>query len=196
VGIFGQTVPMNHLSTDQLEAGLDLIRESPADDGTLEMIVRRPRVEEREVLSAAELSVSEGLIGDDWVNRPSRRTVDGSPHPDMQITVINSRLLRLIAVDPDRMVLAGDQLTADLDLSTDNLPAGTRLTIGESIIEVTSQPHTGCKKFNARFGADALRFVNSPVGRSLRLRGLNAKVIEAGVIRAGDRLVKAGVETS
>lgn len=188
--MLGQTVPMQHLNTDQLEAGLDLIRDSPTDRGRLEMIVRRPRAEEREVMPACELSVTEGLIGDDWVNRPSSRTADGGPHPDMQITVINSRLLRLVAVDPDRMVLAGDQLAADLDLSTDNLPAGTRLAIGEAIIEVTSEPHTGCKKFSSRFGQDALRFVNSTVGRELRLRGLNAKVVKPGVIRAGDRLSK------
>jgi len=192
---FDQTAPMHHLTTEQLEAGLDSIRESPVDSGILEMIVRRPRADEREVLSVAELSVGEGLIGDDWVNRPSSRTDDGGPHPDMQITVINSRLLRLIAIDPERMVLAGDQLTADLDLSVDNLPPGTRMAIGDAVLEVTAEPHTGCKKFNARFGVDALRFVNSPVGRSLRLRGLNARVVEPGVIRAGDRFVKAGSAT-
>jgi len=108
----------------------------------------------------------------------------------MQITVINSRLLRLVAVDPDRMILAGDQLVADLDLSPQNLPAGSRLAIGEAIIEVTAEPHTGCKKFGARFGVDALKFVNSAIGRSLRLRGLNARVIESGMIRSGDRLTK------
>jgi len=181
---------MHHLTTGELEAGIALIRESPSDLGHLEMIVRRPATDEREVRSAADLSVAEGLVGDDWLNRPSSRTADGGPHPDMQITVINSRLLRLVAVDPDRMILAGDQLVADLDLSPENLPAGSRLAIGEAIIEVTAEPHTGCKKFGARFGVDALKFVNSAIGRSLRLRGLNARVIESGMIRSGDRLTK------
>ncbi len=182
---------MRHLSTEELEAGLDHIRESPADGGPLEMILRRPRPDEREVLDVGSLSLDEGLVGDDWVNRPGSRTdVNAGPHPDKQITIINARLLRLIAVDPDRLVLAGDQLTADLDLGVDNLPAGTRLSVGDATLEVTAEPHTGCKKFNARFGVDALRFVNSRVGRRLRLRGLNAKVIEPGTITTGDRLTK------
>ncbi len=181
---------MIHLNTDQLHAGLGHIRESPSDRGRLELIVRRPRPDEREILATGELSCAEGLVGDDWIRRPSSRTVDGSPHPDMQLTIINWRLLGLISVDPDRMALAGDQLAADIDLSVSNMPPGCRLRIGDAEVMVTGEPHTGCMKFNTRFGADALRFVNSAEGRALRLRGLNAKVVVPGAIAVGDVLAK------
>jgi len=179
-----------HLTAPSLEDGLDHIRSSPTDVGRLELIVRRPAVDEREVLVQGELHLAEGLVGDTWRVRGSGRTPDGSPHPDMQLNVINARLSGLIAIDPDRRALAGDQLHIDLDLSHDNLPPGTRLALGEAVIEVTEQPHTGCAKFRRRFGADALRFVNSPTGRELRLRGLNAKVVVAGTIRQGDEVRK------
>ncbi len=181
---------MHHLSTTELESGLDEIRRSPAAEGPLEMIVRRPDVDERESLQEGELSCDDGLVGDNWKVRGSSRTDDGTSHPDMQITIINSRFLRLVAPDSDQRPLVGDQLAVDLDLSESNLPAGTRLSLGEAVLEVTDQPHTGCKKFNARFGVDALRFVNSEVGRDLRLRGINARVVTPGLIQVGERVTK------
>jgi MOSC domain-containing protein YiiM len=108
----------------------------------------------------------------------------------MQLNLINARLIALLAQDKARWPLAGDQLYVDLDLSEENLPPGTRLTIGAAVIEVTDQPHTGCKKFAARFGADAVKFVNSPEGKALHLRGINAKVVQGGTIRAGDTVRK------
>jgi len=177
---------MHHLARTELEAGLDHIRESPKEVGRVALIVRRPAVDEREVLNVGHLDQAVGLVGDTWRERPSTRTPDHSPHPDMQLNVINARLAALVADDTSRMPLAGDQLFLDLDLSVTNLPAGTRLELGTAVIEVTEIPHRGCAKFAARFGQDAHRFVNSPVGRELRLRGLNAKVVVAGDVRAGD----------
>jgi hypothetical protein len=181
-----------HLTVSRLEDGLDHVRSSPTDVGRVELIVRRPAVDEREVLDEGTLDLDQGLVGDTWQIRGSSRTADGSAHPDMQLNVINARLSSLVAVDPDRRALAGDQLHLDLDLSQANLPAGTRLALGSAVIEVTEIPHTGCAKFRARFGADALRFVNSPAGRELRLRGLNAKVVVAGTVRRGDDVRKLG----
>lgn len=175
-----------HLTREELEAGLDEIRRSPQDKGVLELIVRRPQTEEREVLAEAGLDLTEGLVGDNWRLRGSSRTADGSAHPEMQLNVMNSRAIALVAQAKERWQLAGDQLFIDLDLSVKNLPPGTRLAIGSAVIEVTAQPHTGCKKFVARFGLEAMKFVNSAVGKQLRLRGLNAKVIRPGVIRVGD----------
>jgi MOSC domain-containing protein YiiM len=103
----------------------------------------------------------------------------------MQINVMNARVAALVAQDRHRWHLAGDQLYLDMDLSAENLPAGTQLAIGSAIIEVTPPPHTGCKKFVARFGLDAMKFVNSSVGRELHLRGINAKVVQGGTIRVG-----------
>jgi hypothetical protein len=184
------TTPIRHLTAEELEAGLAEIARSPADDGVLEMIVRRPATGVRETLVEGELDPGVGLVGDTWSQRGSRRTADGSPHPEMQINIMSTRVVALIAQDRARWPLAGDQLFMDLDLSDANLPAGTRLAIGSAVIEVTAEPHTGCGKFLERFGADAMKFVNATEHRALRLRGINAKVIERGTIRAGDRVTK------
>jgi hypothetical protein len=181
---------MTHVTAEELEAGLESIRRSPKDHGVLRLIVRRPSVGEREVLSSGELDLREGLVGDTWKDRASTRTPAGAPHCDMQLNIMNARAAALIACDTERWPLAGDQLYIDLDLSDDSLPPGTRLAIGSAVIEVTSQPHTGCKKFLARFGADALKFVNSAVGKELHLRGINAKVVQPGIIRVGDIVAK------
>jgi hypothetical protein len=181
---------VKHLSTDELEAGLSYVRDSPSDGGTVVLIARRPAVDEREVLTGARLDTEAGLAGDNWPMRPSMRTADGSPHPGMQVTMMNSRAALLIAHDLERRVLAGDQLYADLDLSAANLPPGTRLALGSAVLEVTDQPHLGCAKFAGRFGQDALRFVNSRVGRELRLRGLNARVVVSGTVHTGDTIRK------
>ena len=185
-----QLSTVKHLDTAALQAGLDDVRESPPDHGTVEMIVRRPAVDEREVLAVGALDADAGLVGDTWPVRGSSRTPDGSAHPGMQLTVINSRAALLVAQDPDRRMLAGDQLYVDLDLSPANLPAGTRLAVGTAVIEVSEEPHLGCAKFAARFGKEALRFVNSRTGRGLRLRGLNARILTSGTVRPGDRISK------
>jgi len=178
---------MRHRSDEELEAGLATIRQSPVDAGTVEMIVRRPARDEREVLEEGRLTTDDGLVGDHWRARGSRSTPDGSADPECQLTLMNARLVDLLAGGDRRAwPLAGDQLYVDLDLSVESLPAGTRLAVGTAAIEVTAPPHTGCAKFSARFGSPALRFVNSPEGRALRLRGLNARVVEPGVVRGGD----------
>jgi hypothetical protein len=176
---------MKQLTMEELEAGVSDIRSAPQNEGVLELLVRRPKVDEREILKEAQLDFVEGLVGDTWRMRSSSRTFDGSPHPDMQLNIMNARVAALVAVEKDRWPLAGDQLYLDMDLSTANLPAGTRLALGSAIIEVTDQPHRGCAKFVARFGVDAMKFVNSPLGQELCLRGINAKVVQPGTIRVG-----------
>jgi hypothetical protein len=175
-----------HATAEELESGLEDVRRSPHDRGVLTLIVRRPGVGLREVPDTAILDPAEGLVGDTWSQRESTRTPDGSPHPDMQLNVMNARAAALVARARSRWALAGDQLYVDLDLSGASLPPGTRLRLGSAIIEVTAQPHTGCEKFVSRFGLDAMKFVNSPVGRGLNLRGINAKVVQRGVICVGD----------
>lgn len=174
---------------DELEAGLETIRQAPKTDGVLELIVRRPHVGERETLDEGRLDVDEGLVGDRWKTRHA-------PNPDTQLNIMSARVIALVSQGRDRWPLAGDQLFLDLDLSTDNVPPGTRLAIGSAIVEVTAEPHTGCAKFMSRFGVDATHFVNSPLGRELQLRGINAKVVQSGVIRVGDVAKKTGAPRS
>lgn len=183
-------IEIRHLTMPELEAGLDVIRQSPKAEGRLALIVRRPQSEAREVLSEGQLDRVEGLVGDNWRTRGSSSTADGSAHPEMQLNLMNTRVIDLVAQDPARWQLAGDQLFVDLDLSAENLPPGTQLAIGAAVIEVTPVPHNGCKKFVARFGLDAMKFVNSSVGKELHLRGINAKVIQPGTIRVGDMVKK------
>jgi hypothetical protein len=176
------------LTLEEIEAGLPGVLRSPQAVGTLELVVRRPAVDTRELLAEGELDPEVGLVGDTWNQRPSARTPDRSPHPDMQLNVINCRFAELIAgADRDAWALAGDQLYLDLDLSVEALPVGSRVAIGErAVIEVTEQPHTGCAKFAARFGRDAHQLVWTEDGKRLRLRGLNAKVVVGGTVRPGD----------
>lgn len=181
---------MQHLPLAQLEAGLSVIRQAPKDVGVLKLISRRPNTDEREVVAEAQLDPAHGLVGDNWRARGSRSTPDGSANPEMQLNLMNARVIELLAQDKERWALAGDQLFVDFDLSETNVPPGTRLAIGSAVIEITAPPHLGCQKFSARFGPDAVKFVNSPEGKALHLRGVNAKVVQAGLVRTGDKVVR------
>lgn len=176
------TETVRHLTMQELEAGLPVIRQSPQDAGRLDAIVIRPAAGEREILQRVEISPERGVHGDRWPLV--------SKNADVQVTLMNSRAVELIAQSADRWALAGDQLYVDFDLSEDNVPAGTLLTVGSVVLEASAKDHTGCTKFSARFGSDAYKFVNSPEGARMNLRGINAKVIKAGVVQVGDTLRK------
>lgn len=181
---------MTHRTPEELDTGLAHVCDAPADDGELLLIVRRPGEGERETLDEGVLHIESGLEGDNWAARGSSRSEDGRANILAQVTVMSSRAVEVVAGPVDRWPLAGDQLYIDLDLSEDNLPAGTRLAVGEAVIEVTAKPHTGCGKFIQRYGPAAQRWVNSPTGRKLRLRGVNTRVVKPGAIRVGDRVKK------
>ena len=176
---------VKHLTMSELEAALEHLREAPKDEGVVQLIVCRPDVEQRRILDEAELDPLKGLIGDNWIVRGSSKTSDGSPHPEMQINIMNSRVTALVAQDKDRWQLAGDQLYIDMDLSKENLPAGAHIQVGTAVLEVSPLPHTGCHKFVSRFGVEAMKFVNSEVGKQNCFRGINAKVVQGGVVKVG-----------
>jgi MOSC domain-containing protein YiiM len=179
-----------HVTTLQLEAALDGIRQAPKDNGRVELIMCRPGVDERQVLETCDLDLELGLRGDNWKTKGYRKTADGNAHPDMQITLMNSRVISAIAGDKQNWSPAGDQFFVDFNLSDENLPPGTRLKLGNAELEVTEIPHLGCKKFTARFGREAMLFVNSELGKSLNLRGVNARVVSAGTATTGDAISK------
>jgi hypothetical protein len=175
---------MSDLDIVDLHAELPHLAASPRDVGTVELIVRRPVVDEREVITSAHITAGHGLNGDRWGARERRTN-------HTEITLMNARCVDLLAGgDVDRWPLAGDQLYVDFDLSIEHLPPGTLLRIGSVLLEVSDRPHTGCTKFSARFGDDALAFVNSEEGLALRLRGMNTRVIEGGTVTTGDSVVK------
>lgn len=172
-------------SLAELDRTLDHVRAAPRDGGTIELIVRRPARDAREVVDTAELDAARGLVGDTWIERGSKRTSDGRANIEQQLTLMSIRAIAAIT-DPERYPLAGDQFFVDFDLSEASLPAGTQLSLGDTVVEISATPHTGCDKFTARFGSDATKWVNSGAGRELRLRGVNAKIIKGGVVRRGD----------
>jgi MOSC domain-containing protein YiiM len=176
-------VTVRHRTKAELEQAIDVLTGSPPDEGTVEMIVRRPARDRREVLDRGEITHDAGLVGDRW-------SEGESPNPDAQVTLMNARVIEYLAGTPDRWPLAGDQLFVDLDLSVANLPGGSRLRVGSAVIELTEPPHTGCAKFAERFGIDSARFVNSELGRQLRLRGANARVVEQGWLDRGDHITR------
>jgi hypothetical protein len=184
---------MEHLPREHLMAGLGHIRDSPQDGGRVVLVVSRPAVGQRELPAEAIFDQVAGLNGDNWLARGSKSTVDGSADPERQVTVMNVRAAELVAGGRERMPLAGDQLYVDLDLSLDNLPAGSLLAVGQAVLRVSEAPHLGCAKFVERFGAEAMRFVNSRFGRQLRLRGMNARVVVPGIVRPGDLAIKSSI---
>ena len=182
---------MEYLTKEQLDAGLDYIRDAPSAAGTVEMVVSRPETDERMVLDAGEFLVGNGLAGDNYVARGNSRTADGAADPEAQVTIMNSRAIDWITSGTkDMWRMAGDQLLVDFDISEQNLPAGTHLQIGSAVLEVSAKPHTGCNKFAARFGQPAALWVNSAAGKQLKLRGINARVIADGTVRPGDSVSK------
>lgn len=179
-----------HFTLEHLQTQLKKIQASPKDSGSVLLIVRRPVTEEREIITQGRLIPSAGLEGDNWRERGSSSMPDGSANPEAEVTLMNTRVIQALTEDETRWALAGDQFFVDFELSEENIPAGSRLMLGSAILEVSSLPHNGCKKFSARFGVDALKFISMAENKPLRMRGINAKIIQAGEVKQGDLIRK------
>lgn len=173
-----------------LEAGLAEVLAAPAEAGHVELVTCRPAAGTRRVLASARFDPVTGVEGDSWATRFCRHTPDGSPHPGQQVALMNARMIRLVAGAPEHWAPAGDQLFVDFDLRPTNAPPGTRLAVGEAVLEVSELPHRPCVKFRERYGDAAFRFLRSPRGLELSLRGVNATIVGAGVVRPGDEIRK------
>lgn len=168
-----------HRSLPELEAGLRALPNPSKDSGRVAMIVCRRAEGVHESVQQIHLSVADGVTGDEWKRRAGKL--------DAQITVIRRDVSALIS-NGQPLTTSGDNLVVDFDISAENLPPGTRLRVGQALVEMTFLPHNGCKKFTARFGPDATRFVQAPATRHLNLRGIHWKVIEPGEVRVGDSI--------
>jgi hypothetical protein len=186
-GVYLFDVPMdNHVTFDKLQEGLAEISQAPKNHGNIELLVIRPVQYERKVVNEITMHPITGCEGDIWHSKKTSSTPDGKPNPERQVTLINSRVLALLEGAKDTWPKAGDQVYVDMDLSKENLPAGTDLSLGSAIIRVSAQPHNGCKKFAERYGIDATRFVNSSLGKAKSLRGINCYIVKEGIVKMGD----------
>jgi len=167
-----------HLARAALDAGLVALPSASRDAGRLALIVRRLPTGSRETPPEVRLTLEEGVPGDDWSRRPPQK-------PEAQLAVMRREVAETLA-NGQPLTLFGDNLFVDLDLSAANLPVGTRLRVGAALVEMTAEPHNGCRKFQQRFGADALRVVQAKETRDQNLRGVYWRVLEPGVARVGD----------
>jgi MOSC domain-containing protein YiiM len=172
--------PACHLALPELEARLAALPAAPRDRGTLLLIVTRDADHRRDTPREAQLSVEGGVSGDRWQH--------GSAEPDAQLAVMQIDVAKLLA-NGQTLTLFGDNLFVDLDLSAANLPAGSRLRMGAALVEVTPEPHDGCRQFRQRFGGDALRITADRTRRHRNLRGIYMRVVEPGRIAVGDAVL-------
>jgi len=166
--------PLRYRRLEELEGGLDALPRGPWDRGRVELIVARTAGGRRERPDRVRLEADAGIPGDAWGRQQGRA-----------ITAMEFDVAELIA-NGQPLALFGDNFYLTLDLSTDNLPAGSRVRVGGAVLEVTAMPHNGCRKFRARFGADALQFVSKTELRHRNLRGIYMRTVEGGEIAPGD----------
>ena len=185
---------MKHLTLTEIEAGMDWVLAAPDTVGRVEALVVRPAVDQRVSHTQVMFSPEQGVTGDNWLTSCWKKLPGGESDPEVQVAIMSARMIEVLTRDKSRWPLAGDQLFVDFDLSVVNLAVGNRLQVGAAVLEITAEPHRGCRKFSQRFGAEAKAFVNSKQGDAYRLRGVYAKIVSAGEVRVGDDIRKISVD--
>jgi hypothetical protein len=167
---------------EELEASFQALPPAGIGRGQLHLIVVRTGGGAHTTPAQVAISPKRGLDGDRWSKTP-KREVDG------QVSLMDARVASLlVGGERDRLHLPGDNFHVDLDLGEAALPVGSQLRLGTALLEITALPHAGCAKFRARFGDDALRWVNHRSFRARRLRGVFCRILEGGVASLGDAI--------
>lgn len=169
---------------DELESAWRGRPAPPSGTGSVRLLCLRQDGGTHRTPDAVRVTEHGGLAGDRWADRDP----DSDPAGATAVTLINATVAELVAAGAQPLDAAGDNIHVDLEIGVDALPAGSRLLVGQAILRVSEQPHTGCTKFRDRFGLDALKWVSTPVGRARRLRGVNCSVVRGGTIRVGDQV--------
>jgi hypothetical protein len=163
---------------------------APKDGAAISMLCLRPERNKRRVVDEITLTRENGIPGERWKDQPWLRTEDGAPHPGIQVSILQQRVLDLVWRDRENTVHPGDTFIADMDLSEANLPVGQVLEIGEAVLKVSEVFNDGCVKWKARYGREAKDWITMPGHPELRLRGVLCSIERDGIIREGDILRK------
>ncbi|MBL1275715.1 MAG: hypothetical protein COB30_006485 [Ectothiorhodospiraceae bacterium] len=183
-------MPPKHATLPEIKEKMDWVLAAPKDNGRVELLVVRPAVNQRETPQQVMFTPQLGVVGDNWLADCWKKRPNGESDPEVQVAIMNARMIEVLTQDKALWPLAGDQLFVDLDLSENNLAVGDRLQIGATVLEITAEPHQGCGKFKQRFGAKAMAFVNSTTGDAHRLRGVYAKIVREGMVSVLDSITK------
>ena len=169
-----------HLAYREIVERIRALPVPPRHRGRVVLVVVRPDVDTRLTPLRCHLSPAEGLANDRW-SRPERRVLEA------QVSVMRADIAAVVA-NGQPLSLFGDNLLVELDLSPENLPAGTLVRVGTARCVVTPKPHTGCAKFAARFGEAAREATAAPELDGQRVRGIYVRVLEAGHVSPGDAI--------
>lgn len=180
-----------HVPRDTLDAALAHVLDAPTDAGPVHMLCRRPDRNQRDFPDSLLLDPVDGVAGDYEMAKPWLTLADGTPDPRIQVSILPLRVLDLVWRDRETTAFPGDTIIADLNLTLDNLPVGTRLQVGSAVLEVSDLWNEGCAKWKVRYGRAAYEWTSAPAHEPLRLRGIFCRILRAGEVRLGDRITKS-----
>ncbi|MFT5632095.1 MAG: hypothetical protein ACI9HB_003282 [Gammaproteobacteria bacterium] len=189
-GLQSEPIASGHVRLAECEDALSTILAAPKSGAIVEQLCLRPGFSERSFPELLELTVAGGIIGERWTKAPWLTLSDGTPDPRIQVSILSKRVMDLCWRDRENTHHPGDTMIVDMDLGVENLPNGTRLGIGSAVVEVSDKFNTACIKWQGRYGAESLRWLNLRKNRDYRLRGILCRIVQDGVVRLGDELAR------